>query len=136
MKLTTNFWLEEFVSKAIYKKWGDASIWFIDPRLPLLFQFIRDRHGSVTVNNWKWGGDRNYSGFREPTCKVGAKLSQHRFGRAGDGLVNNLDEVWEDIEKNFDLYKKYGLTTIEKNVTWLHGDMRWTGSDELKIVYP
>lgn len=141
MKVAANFYLQEFVSKSMYSKWGNKCIWFVDPRLFLLAQFYRDRFGGVTINNWLWGGKYNYSGFREPACKVGAKLSQHRFCKADDKKFDEVtvQEVYEDVIKNYDLYKKFGLTTIENikaTPTWLHGDLRNTMQDELLIVNP
>lgn len=137
MKVGNNFYLNEFVSKEIYAQWGDKSIWFLDKRLFLLSQFFRDRFGVTTINNDQY----NYSGFREPECKVGAKLSQHRFGRAMDLKFKNAtaQEVYKDVIENYDLYKKFGLTTVEnidKTPTWLHCDLRNTNQEELLIVNP
>lgn len=141
MKVAANFSLSEFVSPAIYKKWGVASLWFLDKRLFPLAQFIRDRHGSTTINGTLNGHTYTQSGFREPGSKTGAKLSQHRFGRALDLKFSDatIQEVYDDIVNNFDLYKKFGLTTVENinfTKTWLHIDLRNTNQEELKIVNP
>ena len=142
MKLTANFTLQEFIDPDTYKKYGTSSIWFIDPRIVNLAQFIRERLGKpCTINNWTSGGQYQLSGFRPPECTIGAKLSQHRFGRAIDLKVKDMtaDEVREDIISNYDVYKKVGLTTIEDGAyapTWCHIDIRDTKSDELKIVKP
>ena len=141
MKVSQNFHLKEFVPKEIYSKWGASSIWFIDRRVINIAQFIRERFKlPVTIN----GAGYNMSGFRPPSTTVGAKLSQHRFGRAADvkllGQQNKgADMLRDDIIKNFSLYKKLGLTTIEDakfSPTWLHFDVRETNQDELKIVKP
>jgi len=141
MKVSENFSLQEFIDKDTYRRFGDSSIWFIDQRVILIAQLIRDRFGKgVTINNKSY----NMSGFRPPQTKVGAKLSQHRFGRAGDfkilGMENNgADEMREDIIQNFEIYKKVGLTTIEHgdfSKTWLHADVRKVNQDTLKIVNP
>jgi|TARA_R110002020_G_scaffold113252_4_gene260557 hypothetical protein len=142
MKLTANFTLQEFIDPNTYAKYGDSSIWFIDPRIVNLAQFTRERLGKpCTINNWSNGGQYSYSGFRPPECTIGAKLSQHRFGRGIDLKVSGMtaDEVREDIITNFDVYKKVGLTTIEDGAyapTWCHIDIRDTKSDKLKIVKP
>lgn len=142
MKVSTNFYLKEFIDKKTYSKWGDASIWFIDPKLILIAQFIRERHNKpVTINNANY----NYSGFDPPGgYRKATSLSQHRFGRAIDvkmlGEVNKgADLLRDDIIHNFDLYRKFGLTTIEDAKyapTWCHIDVRNTGLDTLKIVKP
>ena len=140
--LTTNFRLEEFIDPDTFKKYGESSIWFIDPRIVTLAQSMRDRLGKpCTINSWSGGGQYQYSGFRPPQCSIGAKLSQHRFGRAIDLKVSGMtaDEVRDDIIGNFDIYKKAGLTTIEDGAyapTWCHIDIRDTGLDTLKIVKP
>ena len=142
MKVSTNFYLQEFVDEGTYKQWGDNSIWFVDPRIITLAQFIRERLGKpCTVNNWHGGGKFQYSGFRPPPCTVGASLSQHRFGRAIDLKVKDMtaDEVRADIIGNYDIYSKAGLTTIEDGEyapSWCHIDIRTTGMDQLKIVKP
>ena len=140
--LTNNFRLEEFIDPDTFKKYGEQSIWFIDVRIVTLAQFIRERIGKpCTVNNWHSGGSYQYSGFRPPTCSIGAKLSQHRFGRGIDLKVKGMtaDELRQDIENNYSIYRKVGLTTIEDVAyapTWCHIDIRETGLDTLKIVKP
>jgi len=140
LKLTNNFSLQEFIDPDTYKRFGTSSVWFIDPKIVTLAQFIRERLGKpCTINNWSSGGQYQYSGFRPPKCSVGASMSQHRFGRAIDLKVKGMkaDEVREDIIQNFDIYKKVGLTTIEDGAfapTWCHIDIRDT--EGLLIVKP
>ena len=143
MKVSSNFYLQEFVDPGTYGKFGDSSIWFIDPRIITLAQFIRERLGKpCTINNWNAGGQYQYSGFRPPGCTIGAAYSQHRFGRAIDLKVKGMsaDEVREDIINSWEIYRKStALTTIEDGAfapTWCHMDIRETDSDELKIVKP
>lgn len=146
MKVSANFQLKEFIDKKTYSKWGDASIWFIDPKIISIAQFVRERHGKpVTINSWFSGGQYNYSAFDPPGgYRKASSLSQHRFGRAIDlkllGEENKgADILRDDIINNFDLYRKFGLTTIEDAKyapTWCHIDCRSTGMDELKIVKP
>ena len=143
MKVSNNFYLQEFVDEGTYASWGDSCIWFVDPRIITLAQFIRERLGKpCTINNWHGGGKFQYSGFRPPKCTVGASLSQHRFGRAIDLKVKGMtaDEVRSHIEEHWFLYHKAtALSTIEDGndaPSWCHIDIRTTGMDELKIVKP
>jgi len=138
MRLSTNFSLDEFIDPATYKRFGTASTWFIDPTIVQVAQFIRTRFNKcVTINNWSSGGQYKLSGFRPMTSKVGASLSQHRFGRAVDikiGSKNDLEAVYEDILKNKDLYYKVGLRAVEDikhTPTWIHLDCRWIRSNEI-----
>ena len=138
MKLSKDFSLAEFVPPGIYQRYQDKSIWFIDPKIVVIAQFLRDRFGKpVTINNYHSGGDFQYSGFRDHGCMIGATNSQHRQGRAIDFRVSDMspEEVRQDIAGNFKLYRSIGLTTIEAGTpTWTHVDCRQTLSDHLLIV--
>lgn len=147
MRVSQNFTIQEFVPEEIYQKWGTSSIWFIDKRVINIAQFIRDRFKvPVTINNWTSGGTYNYSGLDLPSggYRSATSLSQHKFGRAIDvkllGEENKGSEmILDDIIKNYSLYSKLGLTTIEDGSftkTWAHIDVRETNQDELKIVKP
>lgn len=129
MQLTKSFVLQEFIPKSIYAQFGDKSVQFLDPRLPILVQEIRNLWGkSITINNWNIGGTYHESGFRHPTTGTGATLSQHKFGRAGDlkSADTDYNEFRQFIRDNFTHLNKFGLTTIELGTsTWLHIDMRW-----------
>jgi len=139
MKISENFVIQEFVPKSIYEKYGENSIWFVDPRIIAFCQWLRDYiQESVTINNWHREGKYNESCFRVPDTTTGAKLSQHRFGRAVDIKVEgHLPEtIREIIRLNFkELRAKYGVSTIEKDTpTWVHVDCRYTGLDHLLEV--
>lgn len=151
MKLTSNFYLKEFVPEHLHNVFGDKCVRYLDPRLPMLMQLFRDRYEKPITVNGKIGDKTfNYRGYRDDSFyykKEGGLYkiirkglgSQHRFGRAADFNVHGMsdDEVREDIKKNFDIYRKAGLTTIEEGISgWIHVDMRVTNIDELFIVYP
>ena len=142
MKISKNFHLEEFVSKSMYKKWGKNSIWWVDMRIVELAQFYRDYFGhSMFINTWKGGGALSYRGYREPTYKKGATMSQHRSGRAFDCHISTLtaDEIRKAILDNENKFMAAGLTTIEDakySPTWVHSDIRHTGMSKIKIVKP
>tara|TARA_Y100000310_G_scaffold89874_1_gene86978 strand:- start:264 stop:689 length:426 start_codon:yes stop_codon:yes gene_type:complete len=141
MKVSSNFYLQEFIDPNTYKRFGASSIWFIDRKIINLAQFIRERLGKpCTVNNWHSGGSRNYAGFDPPGgWRKATSLSQHRFGRAMDLKVKGVtaDEVREELENNYSIYKRFGLGAIEDGAfapTWCHIDVR--ESEELLIVKP
>ena len=139
MNLTKDFTLQEFIPQSIYQQYGDKSIWFIDPRLPALAQAIRDIiERPVIINNWFTGGTYSNCGYRTPDCLIGAKLSQHKSGRAIDlhfQGINDYEAIRNIIRANWSKLQPLGLTTIEKETpTWLHCDMRWTGLDTLLEV--
>jgi hypothetical protein len=134
--LDTSFIIQEFVPEHIYRTFKEKSIWFINPRMALFAQWLKDyTKSTVTINDWAFGGRFQNSGFRAPDCRTGAALSQHRFGNAMDVKVKgySADKIRDIIRENFaHLHKVFGLTTIEKNTpTWVHVDFRYTGLDHL-----
>jgi len=135
MKVSKNFWLQEFLPPDLYEMSPQSGIWMIDRRIINIAQFIRERYGKpVTINNWHSGGQYKESGFRNPFTKTGALLSQHKFGRAIDAKIDGLhpEEIREDIRQNYALFRVVGLTTIEVDTpTWVHMDCRNTNQDSL-----
>jgi hypothetical protein len=143
MKLSANFVVEELVSKDIFQRWGEKSIWFIDPKIVAVAEFLRMHFkAAIIINNWHTGGERQYSGFREPECKIGAKLSQHRFGRAIDFNVQGMKpaDVRAEILTSQQLFLDIGVTTMESGdftPTWTHLDCRKVNdSERILIVKP
>lgn len=125
----------ELVPKATYnllkkKPW---IIWqLFDTRVLLVADHIRRRYGKMVVNTWFWGGEHQYRGWRSPACRIGAKYSQHRFGRALDLVPQEVtaEEIRQDIKKGIIPH----VTCIEGGVSWLHLDVR--NYDGLLIVKP
>lgn len=132
MKTTKNFYLQEFVTPNLYKKWKNKSVIFVDERIIYLAQWIRDRFGKpMTINNWHSGGKYKYRGYRPHNCRVGAKNSQHKSGRGLDFTIVGLSikEIHEDIKANKELYYEQGVRVIESielAPTWMHIDCRFT----------
>lgn len=144
-KISTYFYIQEFVPEEIYTRFGEKSIWFVDKRIILLADFIRNRFKKpMTVNNWHNGGTFNYRGFRPRSYEIGGELSQHRFGRGIDFNIESItsEEIYNDIKSNNDIYLKAGATTIEDisfTPTWNHIDNRQNMSDiddKILIVKP
>ena len=101
--------------------------WLIlmDERLLMTLDAIREHYKRpVIVNNWMQGGSFRNRGFRPMTGDVGAKYSQHRFGRAVDFDVLGIpaEQVRNDIRSG--LFPE--ITCIEANVSWVHIDVRNT----------
>jgi len=116
----------ELVSKEVYEELKDKPwiIWHLfDPRVLYSGDRIRTRYGKMIANTWYWGGSNQYRGWRLPSCGVGAKYSQHRFGRALDlvPVETTAEAIRKDIMtgENF-----HWITCIEASVPWLHFDVR------------
>jgi len=133
--LTPNLFLDEYIPKNLYLKYEKAPhilIGSLDIRLIKADQLLRNKFGSVTINNWWSGGDRNWSGLRTSDSPYFSPTSQHSFGRASDKLFGvGADDVRNYIEQN---WQSLGITCIEINVDWIHSDVRWwNGSGLLKV---
>ena len=142
MKISDHFSLEEFVPQGIFNQYGQKAQWFVDPRLITLAEAVRLFFAKpVTINNWHTGGQFNYRGFRDPDCTVGAKLSQHRMGRAIDINVAGMtpQEVYKAILGASAYFMGKGLTTMEdiaSTPTWCHLYIRQTNQSSILIVEP
>lgn len=120
-----HFKIEELVPPEIFKKYGNSAWEFLDTRILLSIDAIREYVDKpCIINDWKWGGNKKYGGYRPPDCTVGAENSQHRHGRAcdlhfKDVDINNLR--LKIIEKN----RMFPFViAIEDDVRWLHVDCR------------
>ena len=123
-----HFSIKEFVPEYIYLKYGDFSRRFLDPNLVKLCNFLRERFGKAYINNWAWGGDYDFRGFRTPKSKYFSETSQHTAGRAADMIFYDYtsEEIRRWLEDN---WEKEGLgfpITVEEGVDWLHVDVRWS----------
>jgi len=123
-----HFKAHELVPPAIYEKFGERSFMFLDDRLLMLCDDLRDEFGSATINNYKWGGDRVASGLRSPDSPYYSPTSQHSFGRAVDILFkDHTAEYVRDVIKaaNFNVFTDIlDSVTLEDGVSWFHIDIR------------
>lgn len=135
--LNTSFYIHEFVPPETYECYKENSVWFINPNIVRFVQWVKDYVGgkTVTINDWYWGGQRRYSGYRPPNCRAGAKESSHKRALGVDFIVAGYtgDELRQVIRDNFDfLHREFGLTGIELGTEpWCHADFRWTNSDKI-----
>ncbi len=127
-----HFRVEELVSRKTFETLGAARILrYFDSRIlemadKLAAHFCYDadgkKIGSATINNWVFGGKRQYSGLRLPGEPEFKQWSDHSFGRALDIVFSTAtaDEVRDHIEANPQLYPY--ITFIEEGarITWLH----------------
>jgi hypothetical protein len=109
----------------------------MDYRILKTVDVIREFFGKpCTINNWHLGGSRTNSGYRTPLTATGARWSQHRFGRAVDMLIKDVDAetARKEIlkEKNHFPY----VTVIEDKVSWLHVDCRAVSGSDIVLIKP
>jgi hypothetical protein len=139
VRITDNFLDVEVLPKELHgKSWS----FFIDKRIVEVAQRLREQFGSIVINDAYIGGGYNWSGFRTFDCGVGAKYSQHRFGRALD--LKFLDQIEPSavqayIMQHEEEFLQLGLTRMENTdytPTWLHIDCMFTGMNKIQIFNP
>lgn len=126
-----HFAIHEVVDEKTFAKFGNLALQFLDPKLLITADKIRERYNSpIYINTYLLKVDSfprfNYRGYRPRSCTVGAEYSQHRHGRALDLTVVNVDAetIRQDILADpFHDDFKY-ITSIEASVSWLHFDVR------------
>lgn len=131
-----NFKIEELVDKQTFEQFGDKAWWFIDQKALHTLEAMHQAFGTLTINDWFWGGGYNNSGFRHPKCTVGAQLSQHRFGRGFDVKSKNFtaEQMQTFILANPERFPY--ITTMENakhTKTWLHFDVRLRSENYIVI---
>ena len=126
------FKIQELVSEAVYKKYGDKSWEFIDTRLIKVLDLLREHFNRpITVNNWLWGGNLQQRGLRANKDELVANkkdyyVSQHCLGKAVDFNVKGLSsqEVFNEIVKNKEkFYLISRIENIKNTPTWCHVDV-------------
>ena len=142
MKVSEHFDLREFIPKEIYEQFGDKSTIFINPNLVVVCEWLRvTLNKSITINNWHTGGQYNYSGYRPPDCKEGARLSRHKLGVCADLKIAGMTpkQVFEYIKLHWKELRDMSLSTVEDinyTPTWIHVSVEWTDLDTLVIIKP
>lgn len=131
IKLTKNFYLDEFVPPLILRAYGPRAIWFIDKDVVNGAQFIRDSFNRpMFANTYFDSGEFINRGYRTPECLVGSRLSQHKRGMAIDFTIDGVSppEVFEWFIKSYEFTSaSHKFTTIEAATpSWTHLDRRYT----------
>lgn len=125
MYVCKHFRIHELVPKTIYDQWGSRAWEFLDSRLLLTLDSLRDYFGPITVNDYMYGGKREWSGLRTIESPYFSATSQHSFGRAADMLIKGwqAEAAREEILRHRDKKFPY-INGMELNVSWVHIDIR------------
>jgi hypothetical protein len=122
-----NFELYEFLPRDFYNQWypvrGEKLWTMFDDRVLRSAQAIRERYGKMEANTWYWpGGKHQYRGWRPQFCEVGAKLSDHKGGRALDLVPaeESVEKIRADILADPFHPDFVYITALEMNISWLH----------------
>lgn len=130
---------EELVDEKTFEVFKDAPevIYRLYPVGALkVIDRIQEFAGATYVNTWKWGGNRQWSGFRNTLSSWFSKGSQHTTAGAFDLTFKHktVKEVYDFIMDNVEEFYALGLRRIEDlSVTmkyegidgrnWLHVDV-------------
>ena len=122
-----HFAIHELVPLKVYTARGQKAWQLLDPKLVELLDALREHYGRATVNNYFWGGMREWSGLRTPDSKYFSPYSQHTFGRAVDILFNDIsaEDVRKDIIAKPDKWLEIAPSiSLETDISWFHVDIR------------
>lgn len=140
MKISEHIDIEELVPKDTFMLKGIECFDLIDYRIPLILERIRELCGNrpLIINNWLWGGKYQYRGYRPLDCTVGARNSMHKHGMAVDFDVRfqTAEETRKIILENESELMLLGLTRMERDVSWVHIDLKSTGLKHIKLFRP
>lgn len=141
----TYFKIHELVDPEIYHSRGEKAWQLFDYRLLELIDNLREHYreeynASMTINDWKWGGNRQWSGLRTPSSKYYSSTSQHSYGRAVDFILKDVKTkkridmsiIRQEIIDNPDEFLFDPITCIENfdGMTWAHIDIRNWDKDQ------
>ena len=145
MNKAEHFRIEELVCKHVFGKYGETAWQFLDPRLVLTLDWIReDLDKPIEINNYYWGGHDTQSGLRCNLCtfvkdKTDAGklyLSAHLQGMAADfsieGMTANTVRKW--LKQHEDRLP-YPIR-LEDGVNWVHIDVRSSNNEKVYIFNP
>ncbi|MCW9013737.1 MAG: hypothetical protein OQL06_08130 [Gammaproteobacteria bacterium] len=132
----THFAIHELVPPEVFYSRGEKAWELLDERLLISLDRLRERYGSMTVNNYHWGKAREWSGLRTSDSPYYSHFSQHSFGRAADCLFKHktAEQVRQDILAHPDDAAFELIGSIELGVSWLHFDVR--NCERIKTYYP
>ena len=122
-----HFKLEEFIPKGLIDTIHGDLLWsMVDPKLVESVDKIKEVFslGTATINSYRWGGGREWSGIRTKDSKYYSEGSMHSVGKAVDMVFSAypVDAVRTYILENQDTFP--GIGGIELGVSWLHVDTR------------
>ena len=125
-----HFKIRELVPPSMLK-YSEDKLWLLfDDRLLRAIDDIRDIYGSIYINSTSLG--LSQCGFRT-SSSTGAELSQHRYGRAADIHIADIEHKGlskDDKAKAYDAVRKelmedvrFDCLNFEDGITWLHIDI-------------
>ena len=141
MYTCNHFEIHELVSPETLAQHTESECWaMFDPDILKAADWLRERYGPGTINNWKWGGEFSQSGLRTPESKYYSPTSQHSIGCALDMKFSDYsaEYIRDDLaamELAGDEIPR-GIRRIERGVSWLHIDCKETNQSAIYWFNP
>ena len=135
MYICKHFDIFELVPEEIFKGRGQKAWELLDDRLLITIDALRGHLGAAIINDYQFGGRRQWSGLRTPDSPWYSPTSQHSFGRAVDIIFKDIaaEEARKEIIRQREKMFPY-ITAMELNVSWVHIDVR--NHKPLKLFAP
>lgn len=110
----------------------------MDEKLLITIDVIRGEiiKAPLICNTWYMDGNRQWCGYREPNCPVGASMSQHKLGKAVDLICYKYtaEEMRQMIIEKQDLLPYPIRMETGENISWCHIDVKDMDYKKKKIV--
>lgn len=120
------FEIHELVPRALYRKYKEQAWKYVDVRLIESIDTLKEHFnlGTMTINNYEFGGNREWSGIRTSDSPWYSLTSQHSFANAFDIVFSHYtaEEVRNYIINNRDLFPH--INGLELEIDWVHIDIR------------
>ena len=119
---TKHFYLEEVMPK------GYTDVSWLNPKLGELMEAVREVVGPIVVNDYIFGGNRQWRGLRLSFCPEWSVGSQHSFLGKGRHLCSAFDGIPTKMSAKEAREKLLKadiplLGRMEDKVNWLHCDL-------------
>lgn len=115
------------VTYEMFKHHPELIYKLFNPDLLRWMDWMRERYGACTVNNWKYGGVRKWSGLRNPSCPEYTEGSMHCVGEAVDMVFTDwtAQAILADLKKLGNKVPYIRRIEDKPGMTWIHGDMNY-----------
>lgn len=120
-----HFKIHELVDKQTYDKFGKLAFHFFRPEALRALDNLREVIGRpLIINNWKDGGEYEWSGLRTIDYYGGAKWSAHRLGAAFDVKCKTVNAATIQGLIRANHHKLMDIRRMEIGTpTWTHIDV-------------
>jgi hypothetical protein len=130
------FKIHELVPKILFETIHEEVLWRMIPdEIIESIDAVKARFSSgiMTINNYFWGGDREWSGLRLKGSPFYSEGSLHSLFEAFDAVFSDYDaqRVRDYIVAHPDEFPH--IRRLEGKVSWLHADIKETNTKKIVL---